>query len=369
MVLLSKLAHRSLVTVLAVVIVVAQLMAMGPAETALGRVQPTSVSVVGMGALDSVLAALGALALVWGTNGRRGAHALAVCLAAWGYVMAYSAVVALLQPSADGLARTLFEAHFPLVEALGLAGAIRFSALFPSRVLPADTAPPESVPLGLRSLQRLRRAVLGPVAPWVAAVLSVVLLLTVNRVTGGILQEAPLNPFAATIRFAAFTAVVLNLRISWIRVRGADREQMLWAMVGLTLLLGCLGILIGGNVLLAVTGWRIPLVNWRPVVLDLSLLGLLWGTVMGVLYGGALTPARIGRTVVLLSCAVTSALFLAAGLEALFSDVLMARLALPPGLGTALAVALTALAFTRARGSMEAPLDHLWSVEPVATTD
>jgi len=49
--------------------------------------------------------------------------------------------------------------------------------------------------------------------------------------------------------------------------------------------------------------------------------------------------------------------------------VLMARLALPPGLGTALAVALTALAFTRARGSMEAPLDHLWSVEPVATTD
>ncbi len=365
----SKLAYRGLVTVLSVVTVVAQVLLMRGGGGTLAEVRPASLPVLGMGALDSVVAALLALALVWGTRGGKGAYALAVCLAAWGYVLAYSGVVGLFTPVAQELGRRLFDAHFPLVEALGLAGALRFSAVFPSVVRADDVESPDSLPIGLRTLQRVRRALLGPSAPWIAAGLVFVLLLAVNRMSGGLLQEAPLNPLATVIRFAAFTAVVLNLRISWVRARGRDRKRVSWAVVGLTFLIGFLGILIGGNVLLAVTEWRIPLVSWRPVVLDLGLLGLLWGTAMGVLYEGVIDPTAVGRRVAMLCGAATVALFLAAGLEALFSDVLVGRLIVPTGLGTVLAAVLTGLVYTRARATLEVPLNHIWSPEPATPLD
>ncbi len=360
---LSKLAYRAVATVLAVVAVAAQALLLHRGVGGAGQIQPSFLPVLGMGMLDSVVAALLALGLAYGTDGRRGTHALAVCLAAWSYILAYSGVVALYNSLAGGTAHVLFEAHFPLIEMLGLGGALRFSASFPSPVTADDLARPDSLRLGLRTLQRARRALLAPAAPWIAAVLALVVLLGVNAMAGGVLQEAPLNPLAALIRFAALTAVVLNFRVSWLRSRGEAHERMLWMVVGLTLLFACLGILIGGNVLLAVTGWHIPLVRWRPIVLDLSLLSLLWGTIMAVSYGAGRSAGRLAERAAVLGGALTVALFLAAGLEALFADVLVARLTVPPGIGTALALFLTALAYRRARAGLEDTLAHIWSVD------
>lgn len=365
---LSKLLYRILVTVLAGVAVMAQWATMRGGGAGLAPLQPSFVPVFGMGALASVVAAALALGLVWGTGGGRGSYALAVCLAAWSYVLAYSGVVMMLTPRA-GVGHALFVAHFSLVETLGLAGVLRFSTLFPTAVELRDLEPPDAVPLGLRTLQRVRRALLGPVGPWVAAVVAFLLLLLVTRLSGGSLQEAPLNPFGAVIRFAAFTAAVLNLRISWLRSRGADRARMLWVMLGLTFLFGCLGILIGGNVLLAVTGWHVPLLNWRPIVLDVGLVGLVSATAMGVLRGGSVDASMIGRRVALLSGVLTTALFLAAALEALFADVLMGRIAVRTGVGTVLAVILMALAYDHLRGTLEDPLEHLWARESATTLD
>lgn len=358
---LSKLANRAVATVLAVVAVVAQVVLLHRGSGGLGQLQPSFLPVLGMGVLDSIVAAVLALVLAWGTDGRRGTHALAVCLAAWSYILAYSGVVTLYHSVAGGAAHALFEAHFPLVEMLGLAGALRFSAAFPSPVSPSDLTPPDSLRLGLRTLQRVRTVLLTPAAPWLAAMVALAVLLGVNAVTGGVLREAPLNPLAALIRFAALTAVVLNFRVSWLRARGESHERMLWMIVGLTLLFACLGVLIGGNVLLAVTGWRIPLVRWRPIVLDLSLLSLLWGTIMAVIYRRTWSVGRLAERTAVLGGALTVALFLAAGLEALFADVLVARLTVPPGIGTAVAFVLTALAYRRARAGLEDTLAKIWS--------
>jgi hypothetical protein len=358
---LSKLAYRALGTALVVVAIVAQAMLMYRAGGGLGRLQPSFLPVVGMGVVDSVVAGLLALALAYGTDGARGTHALALCLAAWSYVLAYSGVVALFPAAAGDLARTIFQAHFPLVEMLGLAGALRFSAEFPETISRSDLAPPESLRLGLRTLQRMRIALIEPSAPWIAAVVAFAALLAVNAWAGGLLQEAPLNPFAALVRFAALTAVVLNFRVSWIRARGKAHGRMLWLVVGLALLFAFLGVLIGGNVLMDVTGWRIPLVRWRPIVLDLSLLSLLWGMTMAVYYGGPVDPARLAGRTAVLGGAITAGLFLAAGLEALFSDVLVARMTLPRGLGTFLAIVLTTLAYRRARPGLEGTLAVIWT--------
>lgn len=318
------------------------LRALGPG-LGLGReVTPAFLTLLAADAFVSLVAAALALMLAFGRGMGRGARALGVAIASWSYLLAYQGVVRLLHPATEGIRQTLFDAHFPMVEALGLGGIVAFTAAFPSPLAASDPLRHDALPVGVRTLQAIRAWLLRPEGPWVAAAAVAALVLTTSRLGGRPLSEAGLSPAMDVARFAAIAIVVTNLRRSWLIAGAADRRRLLWVGVGLSILLGGIGVLIGGNVLLAVTDWSGPGFAWRPVILDAGFVGLLWGLAMSVFYRGAADSARVIRGVAALAASATLALLVATGLEVLLSGTLVPGASLPAGVGTALAVVFAA---------------------------
>ena len=366
---MRRVASRLLVTVLAGMAVAGQVQQIrrldalrhGFGGALISTATPSFLAVLGADAVVSVTAALLALALAYGVAGRSaagrsGAGSLALALSAGGYLTAYAGLSELLTPLAslaDGPDRAgvWLRGHFLLVEFVLLAAILRFSASFP-KPLPTDAlAAPGSLPVGLSWLQALRRRLLGATAAGVAALVAFVMVLAASALTGSAQGPLPGYTGADIVRLAALTAVVLNLRRAYTLAAPDERRRMTWLAAGLGFLLGALGLIISGNVLLAVTGWQVTALNWRPILLDLGVIGLVWGTSLAVFPWNRPDPVAVVRFTAICVGLACATLFLAAGLEALFSDILVSRVSLPSGLGTAAAVAVL-LAQGRRAGSV-----------------
>ena len=364
------LVARTLVLLLAAVAMVGQIahldalsgVSLGLAGTLVGNPTPSFLTLVAADAVVSVSSGLLAIALVFRGDPNRGARSFAVTLAAWSYLLAYSGIVVLLRLD-PGALRTVFQAHFPLVELLGLAGMIRFTSIFPRRLTPDELSPPKSLPIGLRTLQAARRHLLSPAAPWIAVVVVLAVLLSMNALVGRSLADAGLNPIMDLVRFMTVGLVVLNLRRSWLVGGAEERADIWWMLVGLALLTAAITLLIGGNVLVSTTGWSEPPIAWRPILLDLGLLGFLWGVSMAVFYTGAIDSAASAHRVVALTAFALIGLLVATGLETLLSGALVARISMRPGLGTALAVVVMIVSYPRALALIERLLDQIPGVD------
>ncbi len=332
--------------------------AMGLAEALTRSPRPAFLTLVVADAVVSVVTGLLALAVVFRGNRDRGAIELGIALAAWSYLLAYSGIIILLRPD-PGIVRTLFEAHFSAVEIVGLAGLVGFTSAFPRRLGPSDLSPAEALPRWLGPGQQVRSWLLSPTGPWVAALAVALLLFGVNSASGRSLADAGLHPLMDLLRFLAVALVVLNVRRSWVLSDPSGRDRLSWILVGLALLFGIIALLIGGNILLSATGWSEPQVAWRPILLNVGLLGFLWGAGMAVFYTGEWVAADVVRRVVSLTVLTTLGLFLATGLEVLFSGALVGRVSLPPGLGTLAATLTAAATFRHSLPFIERILDQL----------
>lgn len=336
----TTLAIRILVTLLAVTAVVGQLayldalssMTLGLSDSLGSSRRPAFFTVIATHAVLSAVAGFLAVALATRGDPRRGALGLGLALGSWSYMLAYSGVGLLLRPEA-GAGRALFDAHFSLVELVGLAGLIRFTSLFPRPIAAARLAVPESLAVGLRSMQHLRIRLLAPNAPWIWTILVLAFLLGTNAVQGRPMADAALSPVMDIIRFLAIGLVVLNLRFSWRDSDAAMRDSMWWLVVGFALLIGLLVLLVIGNILLSAAEWPEPPFPWRPMVLDLGIVGFLWGLSMAVFYAGPMKGAVVLRQSLSVIGVVSLGILLATGLEVLISGSLVAQVALPPGLG------------------------------------
>ena len=370
MTLAATLVARVLVPLLAICAIVGQIAhldalsgaSLGIAETLVRNPRPSFLTLVAADGVVSAISGVLAIALVFRGDPNRGARGLAVALAAWSYVLAYSGIVVLFRPD-PGLLRTLFEAHYPFVELLGLAGLMHFTAVFPRRLNPEDLSPPKSLPVGLRTVQAVRSLMLSPAALWAAVLPVTVVLISANALAGRPLADAGLSPLMDLVRFLAIGVVVLNLRRSWLLGVPGERANMWWLLAGLALLMAALALLVGGSVLLSATGWSEPAVAWRPILLDLGLAGLLWGLAMAVFYDGDIDSAAAARRVVALTAVALTGLFVATGLEILLSSALVARISLPPGLGTALAAVVMIGGYARLLAFIEQSLDQIGGVD------
>jgi hypothetical protein len=291
-------------------------------------------------AVVSVVAAGLAIALAL-HEGRRQtpARSLGLALGAWSYLLAYSGITLLLRPTAPGLSRTLFESHFLLVELLGLVGLIRFTSLFPANLVAEPLSAPDTLPAALRPAYAATVWMLGPSAPWMVAGALAAGLWGLMSLQGAPAADAALSPVMDVFRVAAAGLTVLNLRRSWGRAQGESALRLSWLLVSLASLVGILLLYIGGNVLVGVTEWPEPNVAWRPLLVDIGVLGFLVFLAMSVLYEGEIDPNRLGRRIVAAAAVVTLGLFLAAGLEAVLGGGLLAGLTLRTGVGTVIAFA------------------------------
>ena len=312
---------------------------LGLAETVARNVGPALIILLTAHAIVSVVSAFLAIALVLHEGSLQGAaRGLGAAFGAWSYLLAYSGVTMLFRPD-PGLWQDLFEGHFLVVEVIGLAGLLRFTTLFPRPLVADDIPPSPEMPAILMPAHVVSLWMLRPAAPWAAGVLVLVGLWTWTITLGGSLSDAGLHPLMDLVRFAAAGLVVLNLRRAWGSATGGDRDRLIWLVAGLASLLGSLALLIGGNVLVAVTGFPEPDVAWRPILLDLGLIGFLAGLAMSILYSRDAHPITVVRWIVSTCSVTTFGLFLAAGLEALFSGGILAAYSLRTGVGTAIALA------------------------------
>ena len=337
------------------------LMGLGP--LAAGGVTPALLSSAMTGAVVSGVAGTLALILAFGGDGARGARPLGLALSAWAYLLAYSGTTLLFAPNLESPLRFAFEAHYLVVEAVGLAAFLRFTTLFPRETEASWLRAPAELPVGLRSAQHIRLLLLRAGGVWVVGAAALAMALGVNALLGRSAQDTALLPLTDLLRIAALAVVVLNLRVSFVNADQEDRRRMFWMVLGFTLLVGAVGGLLGGNVLLAVTTWD-PGLNWRPILLDLGVIGLLWGMVMAVFYDGPMRPGLLTRRLTVLLSMLTLALFLAAGLETL----LMAR-SLVPGLGTLVAAVTMSLLYGTWRHPLEGILYQTWAFRADPASD
>lgn len=366
---LAALAHRALTVALAAMALVGQVAyldalhwnSLGVRRLTQGSLHPALLSSVVTGAVVTAVAVAAALTLVFRSRPERGSHALGLSLSTWAYLLSYSGITVLLAPDPGAPSRLVFEAHFLFVEALGLAALLRFTALFPTPLAPEATLDPDELPVGLRTAQRVRRLFLTPTGPWAAGIVAPILLLAITTAAGRPLQDAALLLPTDILRLAALAVVVVNMRGAFVAADLEGRRAMFWLVVGFALLMGAVGALLGGNVLSAVTGWEIPSFNWRPAVLDLGVVGLVWGASMGVFYRGRLKPGLVARRIGVAAGALMVGLFLAAGLESLVAGVIATRVTLPAGIGTLVAGVAMTLLYLRTRRPIESMIYHAWA--------
>jgi hypothetical protein len=349
-------AVRVIVLLMAVVATVGQIAyldalawhVLGIAPPMSARMRPPFLTLMTAHAAVSGVSALLAVALAFHRGSREAAaRGLGLALGAWSYLTAYSGVTLLLRDS--GVPRGLVDAHFLAVEVVGLAGIIRFSALFPRPLDAAALASLPPLPSALEPLHKASLSLLRPATPWLAGALALGALWTWTAARGNPLGDAGLHPAMDGVRFLAAGIVVVNLRRTWGRAEGEDRERLTWLLAALVILLGSLFLFIGGNVLMAVAEWPEPIVAWRPLLMDLGLVGFLVGLSMAVLYRGGLPATWAATRIASITSVGTLSLFLAAGLEALFTGGAMAGFSLRTGAGTVFALAIV---LSTARGLM-----------------
>lgn len=323
--------------------------------------QPALLSAVVTGAVVSVFAGGLAIVMAYRGGGRHGARPLGLAFSAWAYLLAYSGLVVLFTPDLTSPWRIPFEAHFLVVEALGMAGLIRFTLLFPEPARASDFADPATLRYGLGTLQRARLLLLSPPTTWVVILAGVGGATFANELLGRSVQDTALLPLVDLMRLAGLALVVMNIRSAYLAADAGGRRRMLWIAVGFGALMGAIGILLGGNVLAAVTGWELPGLNWRPIVLDIGVIGLMLGAAMGVYYEGDLEPRRIARRGSIALGMAVAALFFASGLETLLSGGVSASVALPDGIGTAVAILIVGFVYTRTHRPLETVLSNAWA--------
>lgn len=288
-------------------------------------------------------------------EGRRAsaARALAVAFGSWSYLMAYSGVTLLLRPVSPGLTREIFEAHFLLVEVVGLAALLRYTAIFPRPLTEEELRPWATLPSVLLPFHHLAVFMRRPWAPWLLGALVLAVLWTGTLLMGGELSDAGLSPAMDVVRLGAAGFVVVNLNRSWRVSTEGDRDALTWIAAALTILLGSLAVLIGGNILVAVTGFPEPDVAWRPILLDGGTIGFFVCLAWSALDPHGADPARTVRRATTITVVVTCGLILAAGLEALFTGAIFTSYALRTGVGTAAAFAVVLATFRTSSRAIE----------------
>jgi hypothetical protein len=363
-----------LVTLIAVLAMVAQVAyldalswhALGLATPMTASMRPPFLTVMSAHAVVSLVAGILAIALVLHEGVQdAAARGLGLALGAWSYLTAYSGVTLLLRPDA-GAPRALFESHFLAVEILGLVGLLRFTALFPRPLSDASLALPSTLPAWLRPFHAASVWMLRPFAPWLVGLLVLGGLLALTAARGLPLADAGLSPVMDFVRLAAAGLVVINLRRSWTRATPDAGGRLAWLFVALALVTGVLLLLVGGNVLVAVTGWPEPEVAWRPLLVDMGVIGFLIAVSMSVLYRGPAAGLPVARRIGAVATIGTLGLFLAAGLEALFSGGALGGSSMRTGVGTLLAFVIVVSTHRGLVRSVERVLDQLITVGPAS---
>jgi hypothetical protein len=325
--------------------------ALGLTATVSREVSPATVVLLSAHAIVSIVCSLLGVAMVLSERHRQeAARSLGLAFAAWSYLMAYSGITLLFRPPAPGMKREIFEAHFLAVEVLGLTGILRYTAIFPRPLGEEEVAPLDTLPGPLLPLYRAAVAMRGTWAPLVAGVVVLTVLWGVTLATGGELSDAGLSRFMDVVRFCAAGVAVMNLRRAWACATEGDRDGLEWLLVALAVLVGSLAIVISGNVLVAVTGFPEPDVAWRPILLDVGLIGFMMALAMSVLHRDGNDPGRALHFITVGAAVTTMGLFLAAGLEALFSGGLLAAVSLRHGVGSAVAFAVVLSTYRQLSG-------------------
>lgn len=237
---------------------------------------------------------------------------------------------------------------------------VRFTALFP-RPLTADRLPPAR----LGWLRRIRETTLRAVPVWGAAVVIWTVIRVVPELIGRSLDPDAMAAGGAmvlvranlllmligyvVVPLAAAVVGIMNLRTSYRLADAGERRRMTWVMVGFSAATWL--ILAAAGVGVVAGAFDIPerVALAIPVLFGLAPLLVVLGSVVGVLYGGAIDPALALQRSTVYGVLAALAVVAFAGLENGLSALIEQRLGLPGFTGSVVAGAIVALALIPVR--------------------
>jgi hypothetical protein len=251
---------------------------------------------------------------------------------------------------------------------LAVAAFVRFSAIFP-RPLTPDRLPP---PGRLRSLRRLRIALLGPYTIWIVASVTILLAsftpsavaryLDVDSIERAVQVQSVLlavNLGTVLVAYILIPAIAIvlgvrNLRASYRMSSGDEKRRMLWVVMGFTTAGWLILLALAGVILIGALDMPERLAVIVPVLVVLGPLVIVLGCALGVLYHGAIDPRLALRRSTIYGILGALGIVVFAGVENLLSALVERGLALPGFLGPLVAGGIAAAVLIPVQKKMKA---------------
>lgn len=221
------------------------------------------------------------------------------------------------------------------------------SAWTPSpRKRPSRFFTPDDVTLA-QSLQlfRSRRV-------WLLGVIPMLLVVLLRPLPDGIWSD--LSTAIMAVSYFAVLMMISGLSLTFLQFNfrladDAERRSTLWLVEGLV---AAVAILAVATIINMVAGWmRITAVEeWVLVSVPVALLVFLVCVAIAVFFYGAIDPRLMIRRTAIYGMLTGLGVFAFAGIETIVSDMLAARLGLPPSIGSWIAGATIALAWAPIHG-------------------
>jgi hypothetical protein len=307
-----------------------------------------------------------ALALAWRSCERAESRALAAFLALLAYTMAGDGIwLFAVQRHLPRLAAGLLATSVPVAGILSIAAFLRFSALFPRPLGPAD------LPAGgggrlAAVLRRVHAASLGPGSVWRGAALLVALVLAAQAAgawgdaTGRDLSAVRLlKPVVVTALVGWMVLGVANLRAGYGRADEVGRRQIFWVLEGFLAGTAILLVTSALKLVQMASGYSLAVAGWFDLSVYAAFLVVLACLAVAMFRAGALDPSLAIRRTAVFGLVGATMIFVFAGVEQSVQELLGAWLGLGDRSGGMLTGGIVALTFEPVKARATALVERM----------
>ncbi len=300
-------------------------------------------------------AALLALALAWLAEDRADSRALAICLGLLAFGPAADTLAAgVVHPLLGDAARDATYFVRDLAMVLATAALVRFTALFPRPLRPAD--------LGPGPLRAVRLAFLDERRVWRAGIaLGVAIpgaILLVEHLVGRAAGRR-LLPILVAVGLAGLTLAVAYLRTPRPALDAADLRRRDWVLQGFVAATVVLLLASSVKVVQMLGGYAPGLPGWYIIALALGLDLLVVFLAVAMFYHGAFDPRLAIRRTAVAGLVGTLLVFVFVGVEQLLEETVQRWLGLGDRAGGILTGGVVALSFEPLKRRMDALVGRL----------
>ncbi len=319
----------------------------------------------GVTVVAGISAAVLALMLAWRAASRADSRALALFLALLSYFLDWS-TIGYLEEGRSDVVRVFIDWSIPTSTLFAVAALVRFSALFPLPLTPADVGVGRVAGRASGAWAAFRAWLLRPAAAWGLAA-GILTLDAIGFAVSGPLSRAlgvrvslsgVLIPLTVGLLIGALALVVANLRASYAASDAAGRRRLFWVLEGVFAATIILALASAVKLALMLAGRPAAFGSLYALTSFTGLALLVLCLAIAMFRAGALDPALAIRRTALYGLVGIVMVFLFTGAEQFIEEVLATHLGLGSKASGMLTGGTVALAFEPIKHRIAALVDR-----------